>query len=142
MTTASQSKRDFINEKLFYYATKLLEENGLASNQVKWLPLINPSEQAALRIGYQLKSIDMFIDMFEAESKIEPKLQKYYVTYEPLKCYTSIGAENVYHAYNKATKEFKGKWSRIVRHTNGQFVAGWEFLSVADFNALLKSIKI
>lgn len=81
------------------------------------------------------------------ESQNEIGLQKYFVTYEPLQVYTTIGAKNVHHAFNKASKEFKGKYTHIWNHATWQrkdrtgFNA-WEFLSVAEFSELLKKVKI
>lgn len=71
--------------------------------------------------------------------KLEENGQKYYVTYEPLKAYTTIGATNIHHAFNKATKDFKGKYTKLIK-VQPPRVLGWEFLSVKEFGELLRKV--
>lgn len=87
----------------------------------------------ALMIQKEIKK-DLFL-----EPPLEEGHRKYFVTYEPLCCYTTIGAENVHHAYNKATKLFKGKYTKLYRNFDNRS-PNWEFLSVAEFGELLKKV--
>lgn len=67
---------------------------------------------------------------------------KYFVANQPLGIYTSIGAKNIHHASNKATKELGPKWSFI----RGERLAGelrdYQYVPRKQFSELLKSLPI
>lgn len=66
----------------------------------------------------------------------QPKiLFKFYIFHAPSHTYTAIGAENIFHACNKATKLWKDKWSGVARicPTNPY----WKFRSIKNFGALI-----
>lgn len=132
----SENKRSYINAAIMRYARRTMEANGLDSNGVNWATTTDKNT-SALALTYKLP------DAFEltADDKPEESGQKYYVTYEPLKAYTTIGAKNIHHAFNKATKEFKGKYTKLVKvRPNDRTPAEWEFLSVKEFGELLRKV--
>lgn len=63
---------------------------------------------------------------------------KYYVVHQPTHTYTAIGARNIHHAYNKATKLYGGKWTSMGKEVPD---FRWEYLPVADFGALIAEYK-
>lgn len=63
---------------------------------------------------------------------------KYFVKCERGGVYTSIGADNVHHASNKATKLFGPMWSQVT--TEAELVRGYHFISHRDFSMLLAAL--
>lgn len=61
---------------------------------------------------------------------------KYYVLHSKTKSYTAIGAKNVSHAFNKATKLFAGLWSSLQAKEPDQ--NSWTYISVVEFGELIK----
>lgn len=62
-------------------------------------------------------------------------MHPFYVYHLPSRTFTTIGASNIHHACNKATKEFQGEWSGITRSQPG---FNWKFKDVKNFNQILK----
>jgi hypothetical protein len=64
--------------------------------------------------------------------------EKFVVTCDKLTIYTTIGADNLHHASNKATKLFGPHWSQI---TQSHYIAKeYLFLTVAKFTELIKTL--
>lgn len=61
-----------------------------------------------------------------------------------LNIYTIIGADNLHHASNKATKNFGNKWTGLIHRTDHEIGVlarmGAVQCSVAEFNELLKTL--
>jgi hypothetical protein len=65
---------------------------------------------------------------------------KFFVLCSRLSIYTSIGADNVHHASNKATKLFGTRWSSITKHDSG-VPNHYESFTVARFNELVRGLQ-
>lgn len=63
------------------------------------------------------------------------KMLPFYVYHLPSRTFTTLGAENIHHACNKATKEFQGEWSGITRTRPGY---NWSFKDIKHFNEIIK----
>lgn len=68
--------------------------------------------------------------------------EKFFVCCSRLMIYTAIGAENIHHASNKATKLFGPKWTSLKRtnHDYGFTMRLWDFVGVVSFKELLKTL--
>lgn len=64
----------------------------------------------------------------------------FFVANKKLGIYTSIGAENIHHVGNKATKLFGDKWDFVRHERNCEELRGYQHCTVAIFIALLKTI--
>lgn len=78
---------------------------------------------------------------FQIETEQAKGMKTYIVFQRQYRIYTTIGAKNIHHACNKATKTFKGNFDGIREKVIvGSFhdnMSGWQFKSVAEFNKLL-----
>lgn len=63
---------------------------------------------------------------------------KFFVLCERVTLYTTIGADNVHHASNKATKLFGPNWSMVT--VEPYHCRGYEFISVAAFNKIVRTL--
>jgi hypothetical protein len=63
---------------------------------------------------------------------------KYFILCERLSIYTSIGADNVHHASNKATKLFGPMWSQLT--PEAYLIRGYSYTSVKDFTLLVRGL--
>lgn len=68
--------------------------------------------------------------------------EKFFVCCSRLMIYTAIGAENIHHASNKATKLFGPKWTSLKRANNDHHFSMrlWEYLGVVAFKELLNTL--
>jgi len=66
--------------------------------------------------------------------------ESYQVLCHKLCIYTVIGADNLHHASNKATKLFGPHWGQITQDEG--MGRGYHFVPVAKFNELLKTFQI
>lgn len=64
---------------------------------------------------------------------------KFFVLCRKLGVYTSIGADNVHHASNKANKLFGPNWSSLC--ADSYLVRGYEHASTIQFRELLSELK-
>jgi hypothetical protein len=74
------------------------------------------------------------------ETNPEAGHMKFFVICHKLCIYTSIGADNIHHASNKATKLFGPNWSQITQDAG--IGKGYQFFGVTHFNDLLKTLSI
>lgn len=65
----------------------------------------------------------------------------YFVACEKLGIYTSIGADNIHHASNKATKLFGAHWGFLRPHNNCHELMGYQHFPVAEFGGLIKTLQ-
>lgn len=61
---------------------------------------------------------------------------KFYACHTLTHSYTAFGADNHHHAFNKATKLWKGLWNFITNKEPNQKV--WTYITVKEFNAVIK----
>lgn len=73
--------------------------------------------------------------VYESRDK-ENNYIKYIVYHEPKKIYTTIGAKNIHHAFNKATKNFKGDYTGVIKQNHNGHTMCCRFVTVAEFNRL------
>src|SRR6266571_4812131 len=67
---------------------------------------------------------------------------KYLVILYPFTCYTVIGADNIHHAYNKATKLWGPYWSRVADAAHQFNIDKFAtFVSVKEFGARIKTLS-
>lgn len=64
---------------------------------------------------------------------------KFFVVFDKAMVYTSIGADNIHHAYNKSSKLFGPRWSRIT--ANDSVVHEHAFLTYKAFKELLADVS-
>lgn len=86
------------------------------------------------------------------ESNIKPLKQsdpdagqlRFYIRCNKLGVYTSIGADNVHHASNKATKLFGPHWTSLQHENNHNLFSlrTMEFVPVVEFKKLLSTLTI
>lgn len=67
----------------------------------------------------------------------EPEATKFCIFHKPTKTYTVLGATNIHHASNKATKLYGHEWTGISRDVPNNAVH-WKFLGVKKFGELIK----
>lgn len=91
--------------------------------------------------GKGFKVTERFTTKPEKQTVPDEGATKYLVGCHKLGIYTAIGADNVHHAANKATKLFGPHWS-LLRNTfqSGAF-ENYEFYTVANFSAAIKALK-
>lgn len=75
------------------------------------------------------------------ESIIEAGHMKFFVACDRLGIYTSIGADNIHHASNKATKLFGPHWSFIRDYYHSHDLGSMQHYPVAQFNELLRTLQ-
>jgi len=73
-------------------------------------------------------------------SKPEEGTRRFCIILRDMLCYTIIGAENVHHAANKATKLWGPHWTNISEITPG-FTSMISFCSVKEFGQRVKTIS-
>lgn len=111
--------------------------------QIK-LPLLNGEFLITMtRVGSDRFTIDSVKQLPKKKKGKVPSLPtegaiKFFVACHRLGIYTSIGADNVHHAFNKATKLFGPHWSFIRDEFHSEHIQGYEFQTVAKFNELIK----
>jgi hypothetical protein len=66
--------------------------------------------------------------------------QRYFVHCDKLSIYTTMGADNIHHASNKATKLWGPYWSKIT--TDQGYGKGNVWYPVKDFGELLSTLQI
>lgn len=66
---------------------------------------------------------------------------KYFVACEKLGIYTSIGAKNIHHASNKATKQLGNSWSFIRGERFAHILRDYQFVNVKQFGELTKTLQ-
>lgn len=89
-----------------------------------------------------LNLLSEFIQTLGPEKETIPSagIKKFSVTIDPLKIYTTIGADNEHHAANKATKLFGPGWSGIYdRGPTKKSV--YRFVPVTEFRELAKVFR-
>jgi hypothetical protein len=69
----------------------------------------------------------------------EEGANKYYVHHIRSCSYTVIGADNIHHAWNKATKLWGPYWDRVSFHEPGSLTK-FKFVTVKEFGALIKEV--
>jgi len=62
---------------------------------------------------------------------------KFYVFHKPTRTYTALGAKNIHHATNKASKLYGGEWTGIMRTKPA--ATSWTYVPVRKFGELLRS---
>lgn len=67
-------------------------------------------------------------------------IEKYWVFDTKTKSYTAMGARNIHHAANKATKLWQGRWDGITRKKLRD-INGWQYKSVKEFGVIMKLKK-
>lgn len=83
------------------------------------------------------KAINSVYNQYQQDHDQERYTKKFYIWHMPLSIYTTIGADNIHHACNKATKMFQGEWSGICEKK----LLGYEFKTIKDFNAIIRDYK-
>jgi hypothetical protein len=78
--------------------------------------------------------------MVKLNSEPETGKKKFCVYLKKFVCYTSIGADNIHHASNKATKLFGPHWDNISEQVPS-FESIWTFCDVAEFNKRIKTVS-
>lgn len=113
----------------------------------------NPNQAALLQtIIYGMEGIKKDIKELMNQAReddviiLNPDFKKYIVYHRKLKVFTTIGARNIHHAFNKATKEFKGNYTGLMESDKESSIdieqlikKGWEFCNVALFNEVINS---
>ena len=74
-------------------------------------------------------------------SEPEEGAHRYCVYLRRFLCYTVIGAENIHHAANKATKLWGPHWSHLSYEQPG-FNSIQHFVSVKEFGKLIKTASL
>lgn len=93
-------------------------------------------------ITWDLSDVKPKTNNSSASNQSEPTegLKKFFIVCNKLTIYTSIGADNKWHASNKATKLFGPHWSFLTEEWD--MVKGNQHCTVANFNALIKTLEI
>ena len=76
----------------------------------------------------------------EKETNPEEGHTRFFIANRKLGIYTSIGADNIHHASNKATKLFGQHWDFMRHEHNCSELRGYEHMCVAKFNELLRTL--
>lgn len=68
---------------------------------------------------------------------------RYYILCSKLNIFTAIGADNIHHASNKATKLFGPHWTSLMTDTNHNsfILREWTSCTVKEFNELIKTLR-
>ncbi len=74
-------------------------------------------------------------------SEPEEGAKRFCVYLKRFVCYTVIGAENIHHASNKATKLWGPYWTNIGSIQPG-FNSMWTFVTVKEFGKLIKTASL
>lgn len=93
---------------------------------------------ASVKAGQNPNQLILTLSIDKKPPDIAPGMIKYNVYHTQLGKYTSIGAKNIHHACNKATKLFKGNFTGITSNDGFHYNKRYEFLSVAEFNRAIK----
>lgn len=109
--------------------------NGMYEVMIKGrrTPLI--VQLQAIPVGYILYGKD---EKKTKQTIPEEGSLRYYVTCDRFTIYTSMGADNVHHASNKATKLWGPHWSQLT--TDAYNLRGYSFVPVKEFGELLKTL--
>jgi len=73
-------------------------------------------------------------------SKPEEGTKRFCIILKDMLCYTIIGAENIHHAANKATKLWGPHWTNISEIVPG-FTSIISFCSVKEFGQRIKTVS-
>lgn len=65
-------------------------------------------------------------------------MMKFCILHKDSRCYTIIGAKNIHHACNKATKLWKDGWNGVVEGIPKK--TNWKFVPVVDFKLVNKNV--
>jgi len=98
---------------------------------------MKPKHPNAIQASMYQRCLDLITEVTEFASEIKPEIEtaRFFVLYHPSYTYTALGASNIHHAANKASKLYKGKWTGL---TSIQPIGAWRYLDVKEFGKHLK----